>query len=87
MQFNKCHYSFILNSHGGVVDDIMLSKIKIEDEEFIYIVYNASRKKFLMKYLKRQFLNYKIIQDRCLIALQGPDSFSVINSILNLPLQ
>ena len=39
LQFNKCHYSFILNSYGGVVDDIMLSKIKIEDKEFIYIVY------------------------------------------------
>lgn len=84
LQFNKCHYSFILNSHGGVVDDIMLSKIKIEDNEFIYIVYNASRKKFLNEIFSKTIVNYKIIQDRCLIALQGPDSFSVISSILNL---
>ena len=84
LQFNKCHYSFILNSHGGVVDDIMLSKIKIEDNEFIYIVYNASRKKVLNELFSKTIVKYKIIQDRCLIALQGPDSFSVISSILKL---
>ena len=52
--------------------------------EFIYIVYNASRKKVLNEIFEKTLFNYKIIQDRCLIALQGPDSFSVITSILNL---
>ena len=84
LQSNKCHYSFILNSNGGVVDDIMLSKLNIENEEFIYIVYNASRKKILNEIFNKTLLNYKIIEDRCLIALQGPESFSVINSILDL---
>ena len=35
IQSNKCHYSFILNKEGGIVDDIMLSKIYINKKENI----------------------------------------------------
>ena len=82
---NKCHYSFILNSNGGIVDDIMISKIKFDNNEFVYIVYNSSRKQILNKIFKATISNFKIFEDRCLIAIQGPESFSSINSILNLP--
>jgi len=82
---NKCHYSFILNSNGGILDDIMLSKIKLENKEFAYIIYNSSRKKILNEIFNKTISKFKIIEDRCLIAIQGPESFSAINSILNLP--
>ena len=82
---NKCHYSFILNSNGGIIDDIMISKIKFDNNEFLYIVYNSSRKQILNKIFNATISNFKIIDDRCLIAIQGPESFSSINSILNLP--
>jgi len=81
---NKCHYSFILNSKGGIIDDIMLSKIHVDNQDSIYIVYNASRKNILNEIFKKIVENYNVIEDRCLIAIQGPDSFSSIKSILNL---
>jgi aminomethyltransferase len=82
---NKCHYSFVLNSNGGIVDDIMFSKIKFDNNEFVYIVYNSSRKQILNRIFNETILNFKIFEDRCLIAIQGPESFSSIRSILNLP--
>ena len=82
---NKCHYSFILNSNGGIIDDIMFSKIEFDNKEFAYIVYNSSRKKALNEIFNRTISNFKIIDDRCLIAIQGPESFSSISSVLNLP--
>ena len=80
---NKCHYSFILNSNGGIIDDIMLSKFSFDQNEYIYIVYNASRKSNLKVIFEKIIQNYKIIEDRCLIAVQGPKSFSSLKNILN----
>ncbi|MBD1147914.1 glycine cleavage system aminomethyltransferase GcvT [Pelagibacterales bacterium SAG-MED31] len=81
---NKCHYSFILNKKGGIVDDIMISKIIINNQENIYIVYNASRKKILNEIFKNICDNYSILNNRCLIAIQGPSSYSVLSSFLDL---
>ena len=82
---NRCHYSFFLNSNGGIIDDIMLSKIKVANKDYIYIVYNCARKKFLNKIFVNKVESYKIIQNRCLIAIQGPGSYDKVNSILNIP--
>ena len=81
---NKCHYSFMLNKKGGIVDDIMVSKININNQENIYIVYNASRKKILNEIFSNICENYSILKNRCLIAIQGPSSYSVLNSFLDL---
>ena len=81
---NKCHYSFILNSNGGIVDDIMLSKITYIKNEYIYIVYNSSRKSVLEEIFKKTVRNYEIIENRCLIAIQGTESFATLKEILNL---
>ena len=73
---NKCHYSFILNSNGGIVDDIMLSKFLYDQNKYIYIVYNASRKSILMKFLKKQL---KIIK---LLMIDASLLFRALNHIL-----
>ena len=84
IQSKKCHYSFILNKKGGIVDDIMVSKMNINNQENIYIVYNASRKKILNKIFSNICENYSIINNRSLIAIQGPSSYSVLKSFLDL---
>ena len=81
---NKCHYSFILNKKGGIIDDIMISKININNKENIYIVYNASRKKVLNEIFNNICDNYSVLNNRCLIAFQGPSSHSVLSSYLDL---
>ena len=63
----------------------MISKIKFDNNEFVYIVYNSSRKQILNRIFNATISNFKIFEDRCLIAIQGPESFSSINSILNIP--
>ena len=85
LEFNKCHYSFFVNSKGGILDDIMLSKINSDTKDYFYIVYNSSRKKILKKIFKDILMDYKIIHDRCLLAIQGPDSYKEIKQILNIP--
>ncbi|MDC6447879.1 glycine cleavage system aminomethyltransferase GcvT [Alphaproteobacteria bacterium] len=81
---NKSHYSFILNASGGIVDDLMLSKIIFNQNEYIYAVYNSSRKNVIKEIFEKTIRNYQIIEDRCLIAIQGPKSFLFLNNILNL---
>jgi len=81
---NKCYYSFILNPNAGIVDDIMFAKIKLLNKELAYIVYNSSRKKIVNEIFNKTISNFKIIKDRCLIAIQGPESFSCLSSILDL---
>ena len=81
---NKCHYSFILNQKGGIVDDLMLSKLDDNNQESFYIVYNASRKQILDEIFSKICENYNIINNRCLIAIQGPGSYSTLKSIINV---
>ena len=40
----KSVYTFILNKKGGIVDDLIISKVKIDNLEYFFLVYNASRK-------------------------------------------
>ena len=45
VNFNRCYYSFLLNNNGGIIDDLIISKIQYQQKDFFYNVYNASRKK------------------------------------------
>ena len=67
-------YSFILNTHGGIVDDIIISKVKIEFNEYFFIVYNASRKKINEKIIGNLVSKPIILKNHSLISLQGPSS-------------
>ena len=48
------------------------------------IVYNASRKKILDEIFSNICENYFIINDRCLIAIQGPSSYLILENFLDL---
>ena len=72
-------YSFLLNTSGGIIDDIIISKILFNSEEFFYIVYNASRKEIDEKIFKDYLTDIIIFNDRSLISLQGPLSWKFID--------
>ena len=84
ISINKCHYSFILNDKGGIIDDIIISKLNINNQENIYIVYNASRKNILNNIFSAICDNIIILKNRCLIAIQGPNSYSLLQSIIDI---
>ena len=51
LKLHNSLYSFILNDKGGIIDDLIISKIIINKLEYFFLVYNASRKKLMKKYL------------------------------------
>ena len=83
---NRSHYSFLLNKDGGVIDDLIVSNIDIKDKSYLYIVYNASRKKEDEEIFISCAPNAeKIYNKNCLFAIQGPDSINVLKNIIDIP--
>ena len=83
---NRSHYSFLLNKDGGVIDDLIISNIDIKDKSYLYIVYNASRKKEDEEIFNSCAPNAeKIYNKNCLFAIQGPESINVLKNIINIP--
>ena len=76
---NKSYYSFILNSNGGVIDDIIVSKINYNNNYYFFIVYNCSRKEVDEKIFKTFLSDYIFLNENCLLAIQGPKSEQIIN--------
>ena len=79
---NKSYYSFILNSSGGVIDDIILSKIKYQNDQYFFIVYNSSRKQQDEKIFKNNLSDYVFLNNNSLIAIQGPLAEEVISFLI-----
>ena len=58
---NKCYYTFLLNANGGVIDDIILSKINLQGKKYFLIVYNSGRKEFDEKIFKTHLSNFHFL--------------------------
>ena len=85
LSIGKSLYSFILNKNGGIIDDLIISKlINKNGEEFFYIVLNASRREIDLKILSETLEDKNYIYERInynLISLQGPKSRKIINNV------
>ena len=53
MGLNTMRYSFLMNESGGIIDDLIISKI----DNGYFLVVNASRKKYVINYLLNIILN------------------------------
>ncbi len=83
---NKSNYTFLLNENGGVVDDLIVSLIEINNKSVLYIVYNASRKNEDEQIFFKCAPKAEIIHTKnCLFAIQGPESIEVLNNIIEVP--
>jgi aminomethyltransferase len=70
-------YALLTNAAGGVLDDLMVSN---QGDSFLLVV-NASRKAADEAYLSDKLANFchvELLTERALIALQGPQSESVL---------
>ena len=76
---NKSYYTFMLNIYGGVIDDIIVSKILYENTEYFFIVYNAGRKKVDEEIFKKNLTEYFFLRNNSLLAIQGPLAEEVVN--------
>ena len=83
LKLNNSFYSFILNDRGGIIDDIIISKIIIDNSEYFFLVYNASRKNIDEEIFIKKTNNYLILKDHSLLAIQGPLSSQVVSNFSN----
>tara|TARA_Y100001970_G_scaffold57546_1_gene72909 strand:- start:3652 stop:4758 length:1107 start_codon:yes stop_codon:yes gene_type:complete len=84
LKINKSNYSFLLNSNGCVIDDIIISILHFENNKKISIVYNASRKEIVENIFKNNLDNYNLLSNNSLFAIQGPLSYEILSKIINI---
>ena len=80
--FGRQRYSMLLNETGGIIDDLMVTRsAAIEDNGALYLIVNASRKHVDDAFIRERLpKNVRLIavDDRALLALQGPDAEKVM---------
>ena len=82
LKVGKAQYSFLCNPQGGVIDDVVVYKLK-ENEAFICV--NASNREEDQNWIQNQLpqeLSFEDLSDELsLIAVQGPQSEALIESV------
>lgn len=72
-------YSVLTNDQGGIIDDIVISRLS----GHYLVVVNAACKERDFSYLQRHFgENFHSLPDQALLALQGPQAFSVMRQLI-----
>ena len=77
LEIGRQRYGFLTNDDGGILDDLMFSN----RGDHIFVVLNAACKDSDIKYLRSLLepnISIKEIENRALIALQGPASEAVL---------
>jgi len=78
LKAGKQKYSLLLNAEGGIMDDLMAGK---PDHDGLYVVVNAGNKDADFAFLQAELgegATLKILDDRALIAIQGPEAAEVM---------
>ena len=75
-------YTVLLNKEGGIIDDLMVTRPASEAEDGrLMLVVNASRKAVDYAHLRAMLpenVRLEIVEDRGLIAVQGPDAVAAV---------
>lgn len=80
-------YSFLLNEHGGVIDDVMVTRSVAGDpQNSVYIVINASGREVDVVHIQKHLPHVRVtFLDRALLALQGPAAAAVLARFCDAP--
>ncbi|NBN78951.1 glycine cleavage system aminomethyltransferase GcvT [Microvirga tunisiensis] len=78
----KQRYTVLLNADGGIVDDLMVTRpVAAADDGRLFLVVNASRKDVdypLIRAALPANVRLELIEDRALIAVQGPEAVAAV---------
>ncbi|GGB52223.1 aminomethyltransferase [Roseibium aquae] len=78
----KQRYTVFLNEQGGIIDDLMVSRpLSAEEDGRLMLVVNAARKIIDYAHLRERLpenVGLEIVEDRALIAVQGPQAVAVV---------
>ena len=88
LKVGQCRYGFICNENGGVIDDQIT--YRIAENKFI-VVANASTQTTDLQWIKEHSSPETTVTDisdiTAKIDLQGPHSLSIINKLLDSPIE
>ena len=72
-------YTFLTNKDGGVIDDLIVTRVEVDT---FCLVLNASNKFEDLRHLSENLPSLNIqLDDRALIALQGPSASDILESL------
>lgn len=87
IDIHQCKYTFILNNHAGIEDDIIITK---EAEDSFIVVINAGRKEHDIKLIEEAITDgatqLEYFEDAPLLALQGPEAVSTFEALYKVDL-
>lgn len=77
----KQRYTVLLNDAGGIIDDLMVARL---DDATLLLVVNAACKDNDFAYIERSLATARLtrLNDRALLALQGPMAESVLAAVI-----
>ena len=82
----SCKYTVLTNENGGIIDDLIITKIN--DEKY-YAVINAACRDKDISWIKQNLddtIELEVFDNKALIAVQGSGSQEVLNMILKVDL-
>ena len=80
LQPGRQKYTFFTNHDGGILDDLMVTN---QGDDGLFLVVNAARKEHDLALLKQHLAcPIEYIENRALIALQGPSAAAVLATII-----
>jgi aminomethyltransferase len=76
-------YTQFLDANGGVLDDLMVTRLR-GDEERLGLIVNAANKDADFAHLRKSLpeLRLEVLADRALLALQGPKAAKILSQLL-----
>ena len=88
MKINQGHYTVMCNPRGGIIDDLVVFRLK---EDTFFIVYNASNRKkdydWIVSHAKDFDAQVRDVSDEvAMFAIQGPKTLDTLQSISDVDL-
>jgi aminomethyltransferase len=79
----RTRYTQLLADDGGILDDLMVTRLPGRDERLLLVVNAATKAKdFAFLHAKLPQLSLSVLANRALIALQGPRAAAVLGTLL-----
>lgn len=88
LESGSIRYSFLLNEHGGVLDDLMVTNpVDQSSGPNLFVIVNASCKDQDLIYIQKHVPSLKatMLTDRALLALQGPKAANTLARFCDAP--
>ena len=81
LALGKQRYAFFTNSGGGIIDDLMITRRRVDDIDDLFLIVNAGCKDADTQHLITHIghrCTVQLLPDRALLALQGPKAVQAL---------